>query len=50
MPVSEQTYRQVALEDPEGKWELVCGYLRRKPAMTTEHNLIPRLLVLQLND
>ena len=50
MPVSEQTYRQVALEDPEGKWELVCGHLRRKPAMTTEHNMIPRQLLLQLVD
>jgi Uma2 family endonuclease len=50
MPISEQTYRAVALEDPEGRWELACGRLRRKPEMTTEHNLIPRLLVLQLND
>ena len=37
MPVSEETYRRVALEDPEGRWELVCSRLRRKPAMTTEH-------------
>ena len=50
MPISEQTYRQVALEDPEGKWELVCGRLRQKPEMTTEHNLIPRALLLQLVD
>ena len=48
MPVSEETYRRVALEDPEGKWELDCGFLRRKPAMTTEHNEIPRSLLAQL--
>ena len=38
MPISEQTYKQVALEDQEGQWELVCGRLRSKPGMTTEHN------------
>lgn len=38
MPVSEQTYLQVALEDPEGNWELYCGQLRSKPTMTAEHN------------
>lgn len=44
MPVSEETYQRVALEDPEGKWELVCGRLRRKPDMTTEHNQRARRL------
>ena len=44
MGVSEATYRRVALEDPEGKWELVCGRLRRKPEMTTEHNQTARRL------
>jgi len=38
VPVSEETYRQLAVEDPEGKWELYCGALRRKPGMTLEHN------------
>lgn len=38
MPVSEKTYQQVALEDPEGQWELHCGRLRRKPGMTFDHN------------
>jgi Uma2 family endonuclease len=38
MPVSEETFRQLALEDPEGHWELACGRLRRKPDMTAEHN------------
>ena len=37
MPVSERTYLQLALEDPN-QWELHCGSLRRKPSMTAEHN------------
>jgi Uma2 family endonuclease len=37
MPVSEQTYLQLVLEDPESKWELHCGRLRSKPNMTAEH-------------
>jgi Uma2 family endonuclease len=36
MAVSFATYEQVALEDDE-QWELVCGRLRKKPGMTTEH-------------
>lgn len=40
MPVTEKTFRQVALQDPEGHWELHCGYLRRKPGMSIEHNEI----------
>ncbi len=38
MPVSEQTYRTVVLEDPEGHWELHRGRLREKPAMSFRHN------------
>ena len=37
MPVSEETYERVALEDPEGLWELVRGELCRKPGMMAEH-------------
>ncbi len=48
MPVSEATYERVALEDPEGQWELVCGRLRSKPAMTTEHNNVMQRLDHQL--
>ncbi len=44
MPVSEATYERVALEDPSGGWELVCGRLRSKPAMTTEHNSVIGML------
>jgi len=38
MPVTERTYQMVALEDPEGQWELHRGRLREKPAMTASHN------------
>lgn len=38
MPVKVATYEQVALEDPQSKWELVDGALRKKPPMTMEHN------------
>ena len=40
MPVSEETYRQLALEDPSGHWELHCGRLRQKPPMIVEHNFV----------
>jgi Uma2 family endonuclease len=45
MPVSEATYERVALEDPEGQWELACEGLRRKPEMTLEHNDVCENLV-----
>jgi Uma2 family endonuclease len=48
MPVSEETYRQLALEDPEGHWELYCGHLRQKPPMTYQHNDISFELAVQL--
>jgi Uma2 family endonuclease len=38
MPVTEETYRRVALEDPEGHWELHNGRLREKPSMSFDHN------------
>ncbi|CAA9518521.1 MAG: hypothetical protein AVDCRST_MAG73-41 [uncultured Thermomicrobiales bacterium] len=37
MPVTERTYETVALEDPEGFWELWGGRLREKPGMSWEH-------------
>lgn len=49
MPVSERTFLQLALEDP-GQWELHCGTLRRKPAMTAEHNSITFELALRLGN
>jgi len=47
MPVSERTYKQLALEDP-GQWELHCGSLRRKPGMTVDHNRLATWLLVQL--
>ena len=38
MPVTERTYHAVALEDPEGQWELHRGRLREKPSMSFGHN------------
>jgi Uma2 family endonuclease len=38
MPVTEETYRCLASEDPERKWELHDGELREKPDMSAEHN------------
>jgi len=48
MPVSERTFQQLALEDPEGHWELYCGRLRRKPGMTFAHNHAGVWLTVQL--
>lgn len=38
MPVTRETFLQVALEDPEGRWELHGGRLREKPGMSFAHN------------
>jgi Uma2 family endonuclease len=38
MRVTEEEYRRIAVEDPDGKWELDCGELRSKPPMTFPHN------------
>ena len=48
MPVSEDTCERVALEDPEGLWELVCGELRRKPGKTAAHGYTIQALDLLL--
>lgn len=49
MPVTESTYKRVALEDPNGRWELHCGQLRQKPLMTAEHNHVIWRLTAQLS-
>jgi Uma2 family endonuclease len=53
MPVTEETYRRVALEDTDDQWELSCGRLRKKPLMTSEHQGTARQvyqsLVLQID-
>ena len=38
MPISEQTYLQLAQDDPDSKWELHCGQLWSKQPMTWEHS------------
>ncbi len=48
MPVTEATYRQLAAEDLESGWELVCGKPRRKPGMTMRHNSVYRVLAFLL--
>jgi Uma2 family endonuclease len=50
MSVSERTFELLALEDPEGHWELHCGHLRRKPGMTVEHNRVAFWLAVALAD
>lgn len=47
MAVSEQTFLQLALEEPN-QWELHCGYLRRKPGMTAQHNEVTEELAFRL--
>jgi len=49
MVVSTKTYEQVALEDPDGHWELDRGRLRQKPGRTNEHNSVMRTLVEELH-
>ena len=40
MPVSEPTYERVALEDPDGLWELHHGRLRSKSKGTWDRNQV----------
>ena len=49
MPVSVATFTRVALEDDNDAWELHCGKLVRKPAMTMEHNEEASEIVRQLH-
>ncbi len=44
MPISERLYRQPVLNDQDGRWELRCGHLVRKPEMTREHNWLAQYL------
>jgi Uma2 family endonuclease len=48
MTVSEETFRRLALEDPESHWELDHGHLRRKPGMSYPHNFAMTYLGHQL--
>ena len=42
--ISEETYQQIVLSDPNHKWELIEGWLREKPGMTWEHSRTVMLL------
>jgi Uma2 family endonuclease len=46
--MSEQEYREFALGDANGQWELVRGKLREKPWMSVEHSYVTMNLVKQL--
>jgi Uma2 family endonuclease len=48
MVVTAKTFEQVALEDPDGQWELDHGCLRRKPQMTLDHDSAEQLLTARL--
>jgi Uma2 family endonuclease len=49
MPVTEATYREVAEQDGDNVWELVCGKLRSKPLMTQAHGDAMTELVVRLH-
>jgi len=48
MPLTQETFAAVVLEDIDGRWELHQGKLREKPSMSVDHNQSARLLVRQL--
>lgn len=38
MPIGEETYIRVALEESDETWELLDGWLRAKPGGSVSHN------------
>jgi hypothetical protein len=46
--MSDEAFERLALEDPDGHWELYCGVPRRKPAMTFEHYDVSHNLLIML--
>jgi Uma2 family endonuclease len=46
--LTEEEYRQFALGDPQGQWELVDGELRKRPGMSVEHGGVMMGLIEQL--
>jgi Uma2 family endonuclease len=48
MSVMQKTYDEIALEEPDRRWELHRGQLREKPAMSVTHNQSTRRLGWQL--
>jgi Uma2 family endonuclease len=53
MTITEVEFRELALNDPKGFWELHCGQLRYKPQMSLGHNqtlyVLLRSLIAQLD-
>jgi Uma2 family endonuclease len=50
MSVSRHTFERVALEDPEGHWELFLGRLIGKPGTSAFHNEVAHQLCFSLGD
>ena len=50
MAVTVELFREVALADGDGTWELRCGQLVGKPPMTMDHNFQAADIVRQLNN
>lgn len=48
MAISFRTYAQLALEDPDSRWEMWAGAVRRKPPESFLHGLLIDRLVEQL--
>ena len=48
MAISFRTYAQLALEDAEGRWELMGGHPRRKPPESFQHGALIDGLIEQL--
>ena len=48
MQLNDAEFRRLAIDDPDGKWELFDGEPRRKPCMTWEHNYIALYLAASL--
>jgi Uma2 family endonuclease len=46
--ISFRTYAQLALEDPEGRWEMASGATRRKPPESFLHGAVIDALVEQI--
>jgi Uma2 family endonuclease len=49
MPLTQETFAAVVLEDVDGRWEIVCGKLREKPEMSVGHYLAARVIAHQLD-
>jgi len=50
MPVTQETFAALVLEDTDGRWEIYRRRLREKPEMSFGHNRTARALARQLLD